>query len=643
MKKAIIFFPLLFMGMLANAEVRLPSYFTSNMVVQRNSELTIPGKARPGRKVTLAVSWDNEVLTAKAGADSSFMFKVQTPPAGGPFTITVSDGKKTVLKNVMSGDVWFCGGQSNMELTVSNVNNSKAEIAAADYPNIRLLQVTNAISLVPLDDAKMEEGGWRVCSPATISNFSALAYFFGRDLQKVIDIPIGLINSSWGGTGADAWTSHETLKEVKGFQEKMKIIEECGFDSHKLSLVCDRELDAWLAKFLDEHDPGVKDGKALWADEYQKSSEWSGITLPGVWEKEKNNNFDGTAWIQKEFSIPEDWSGESITLSLGTIDDNDITYLNGKVVARGRGNSVNREYSVPSEYVHKGKNLITVCIFDFGGDGGVHGEADKMFVLCDGRKLPLAGEWNFRFGASISEGPRRPVSPADHYYPSNLYNAMIHPLINFPVKGFLWYQGEHECGEHDLYRNLFEALIYDWRKSWKNEDLPFYYVEMPNWLEKKLYQEDSQWALLREAQDHVLKLPHTGMVCTIDCGDAVNDHPKDKQTVGERMARLALADTYGIGEYNLPMYKGYRIEGNRIIVTFSHEVMAKDGEPKGFVIAGTDGKFYPAKATIKGMEVILQSDEVNMPTAARYAWADNPDCNLYSKDGLAVPPFRTMN
>lgn len=630
----------------AQAKVKLPSFFTDNMVIQQNSLLTLPGKAKAGKKVTVNVSWSNDKYTAEAAADGSFKIEIPTPSAGGPYQIMISDGEKLTLKNVMVGEVWFCSGQSNMEMPVAGwgkVMNYEQEIADANYPSIRLLQVKKTVAFVPQEGVEMNMGGWQECSSATVPEFSSVAYFYARNLWKELNIPVGVIDCTWGGTPAESWTSYQTLKQVMGFEEKMNRMAGVGFEREKLVELYHREMDEWLKQF-DEKDAGFRNGAPQWISASQTGKEWKSMELPAYWET-RGLNFDGTVWFQKEVEIPGDWNGKELSLNLAMIDDDDITYFNGKEIGRTSGCNTMRNYKIPAELVKEGKGIITIRAIDYGGEGGIHGGAQQMFMELNGKKISLAGSWNYHTGVSMTGISSRPLSPEGtgwptSCYPTVLYNAMVHPFTVFPIKGAIWYQGENNVGNDEQYRVLFQSMITDWRKAWK-QDFPFYFVQLANYLKPEEVQPDSKWAALRDAQAHSLHLPNTGMACAIDLGEAYDIHPKNKQEVGRRLAQAALANTYQKGTYEVPVYMGYRISGRTLILNFDREVIAKDGIPEGFILAGPDGKYYPAQATIQGKEVILQSDRIEMPTAARYAWADNPICNLYGKSGLPVPPFRT--
>ena len=489
----------------AQAKVTLPSFFTDNMVIQQNSQLTLPGKAKAGKQVTVKVSWNHEKYTAKASADGHFSIEVPTPPAGGPYQIIVSDGEKLVLNNVLSGEVWICSGQSNMEMPVAGwgkVMNYEQEVADANYPSIRLLQVKKTVAFSPQDNVEMNMNGWQECSSATVPEFSSVAYFYARKLWKELNVPVGVIDCTWGGTPAESWTSHQTLKQVMGFQKKMAEMESAGFQREKLVELYHREMDEWLQQF-DAKDPGFKDGVPQWISALQTGNEWKPMELPAYWET-RGLNFDGTVWFQKEVEIPADWSGKEISFHLAMIDDDDVTYFNGKEIGRTSGCNTMRTYKIPATLAKAGKGVITIRAIDYGGEGGIHGEPQQMYMEANGKKISLAGNWNYHTGVSMTDAPSRPLSPEGtgwptSCYPTVLYNAMIHPFTVFPIKGAIWYQGENNVGFDEQYRVLFQSMITDWRRAWK-QDFPFYFVQLANYLKPEEVQPDSKWAALRDAQ-----------------------------------------------------------------------------------------------------------------------------------------------
>ena len=629
------------------AKVVLPSVFTDNMVLQQKTDITFYGDATKNKQLTVKTGWNGKEYHTEADGQGKWSLKIPTPAAGGPYEITFSDGKKLQLKNVMIGEVWFCSGQSNMEMPVAGwgkVMNYEQEIAEAAYPAIRLFQVKKNTSLAPLKEVESTLGGWQECSSATVPEFSALAYFYARALWKELNVPIGVIDCTWGGTPAEAWMNHETLRQVMGFREEMDKLERLGFDPNRMEQAYSEERAHWQSLFT-EKDKGMENGKLCWTAPSLSEEDWQTISLPGYWEGKGLKDFDGIIWFRRSLEIPAEWAGKPLTLRLGMIDDEDITYFNGVEIARGAGYMTPRTYTIPAKLVKAGKAVLAVRVSDFGGEGGIHGKAEELYVEADGKRISLAGDWKYRIGLSLTGFPPAPISPVQSSsYPTVLFNAMVKPWTAFPIKGVIWYQGEANVGRSEQYGDLFPALITDWRRQWRS-DFPFYFVQLANFMESKKIQPDSEWAALREAQTKALKLDQVGMAVTIDIGLADDIHPKNKQEVGRRLALVALAGSYGKNvSSSAPVFQNYIIKGNKMELDFGQKqdgFQIKGTTLKGFTIAGPDRVFYPAEAMVHDGKIILSSTEVPAPLAARYGWADNPDCNLYGENGLPVAPFRT--
>ncbi len=639
-----------FLGMTGSlgAKVTLPSVFTDNMVLQQKADAPIWGKATAGKPVTVTTSWDNQKYTTTAMADGSWTVKVKTP-AGGftPYSISISDGKVLKLNNILIGEVWICSGQSNMEMPLSGwgkIKNFEQEIAGANYPNIRLLHVSKVTSDRPLDNAKLDNAGWTPCSPASIPNFSSVAYFFGRDLFQHLNVPIGLINVSWGGTIAEAWTSKESLLTMPDFMNA--IPEPSNLSNEEQELKYKASLEEWVLK-SQAIDRGYKANKAAWSAPEFDNSSWKSMTLPGPWEDNGLKDFDGIVWFRKNIAIPESWAGKDLKLSLGEIDDNDVTFFNGVQVGVTNGFGITRMYTIPGKLVKAGNAVITVKVLDNIGGGGIYSEAKKLYVAAPGEQnISLAGDWKYQVGADLKELPAMPKSTVNNpNRPTVLFNAMIHPLVPYTIRGAIWYQGESNAGRAYQYRDLFPLMITDWRKQW-NSNFPFYFVQLANFTQVNPNPGESDWAELREAQAQTLNLGNTGMAVTIDIGEANDIHPKNKQEVGLRLALQARANTYGEDVVaSGPVFSSFKIQGSRIRITFSNAqggLKTKDNQPlKGFAVAGVDHQFHWAEATIEGNDVIVSSADVAFPVAVRYAWATNPVCNLYNGAGLPASPFRT--
>ena len=621
------------------AEVKLPAILADNMVLQQRSNDPIWGWASPGEEVSVTGSWKGRPVSTKADAQGHWMVKINTPAAGGPYTLTVKGTNTIVLHNIMIGEVWVCSGQSNMEMPVNGwgpstpILHSAQEISAAQYPQIRLFTVKRAIALQPLDDCS---GSWAACSPQTVGDFSATAYFFGKELYEKLHVPIGLIHTSWGGTPAEAWTDQQTLRKLGDFNDQLDKLNALGTHADQEQKKYDQQLAQWneQAKVVKEQYAAVS-----WDD-----ASWKTMKLPATWETAGLPNVDGIVWFRKKISLPASWAGKALKLSLGPVDDLDITWFNGTKVGgiREEGHwSDNRLYDIPAALVKAGDNEIAVQVTDLQGNGGIDGEAAQMKIYPaedSGEAISLAGDWRY-----LVDLPK-PV-PAVTYNansPSVLYNGMIAPIVPFALRGAIWYQGESNVGRAAQYEKLFPAMITNWRERWKQGNFPFYFVQIAPFT----YGGDHMAsAALRDAQRKSLSVPNTGMAVTLDIGNPTNIHPANKEEVGRRLSLWALANIYGKKvAYSGPLYDHMQVKGNQLILSFKHAdggLVAKGSALDNFQVAGSEGHFVPAHATIRGEQLILQSDEVAQPAAARYDWSDTGEAQLFNKAGLPASSFST--
>jgi sialate O-acetylesterase len=638
---------LLFIINTTNAQIALPACFTDNMVLQQQTKVNLWGTETPNKNFTINTSWNNKTYKAIADAKGNWEIKVGTPAYGGPYTITFNDGQITTLKNILIGEVWVCSGQSNMEMPLTSfygdVLNLNYELAdAANYPEIRVLKIDNKLSFTPLTKVQTR-GGWAVCDPQTVRNFSAVAYFFAKNLFLDKHMPIGIINSTWGGTVAEAWTSGSALKTMPAFAPFVKAAED-GMTQEKLDAKYQTEVTGWIDS-INAKDPSFQQGKLLWAQPDFDDSAWQKMTVPAYWEQSGVPDYDGTMWFRKSVTIPVAWAGKDLKLNIGGIDDYDVSYFNGSQIGHTELFVPKRSYTVPGELVKAGENIIAIRVFDNGGLGGINKGPLQLSLATDTTgQIDLAGQWAYHKANLLTQLPQPPEHSNSPNRPMLIYNAMINPILNYTIKGVIWYQGESNADRAVQYRQLFPLLINDWRQKWGEGNFPFYFVQLANYTATD-QGPAADWPALRDAQLSTLSLPNTGMAVTIDIGDAHRIHPQNKQETGRRLALIAQAKTYGENiPYSGPIYKSQVIRGNKIELVFTHtdKGMHAIGDTlKGFTIAGADKKFYPAQAVIVGDKVIVHSDDVINPVAVRYAWANNPLCNLYNGANLPASPFRT--
>ncbi len=629
------------------AEIVLPKIFADGMVLQRDIAVPVWGWAEASEKVT--VTFLGKQYTAKADKNGKWLVSLAPMKAGGAFEMTVQGkGTKVItIKNVLVGEVWVCSGQSNMEWKIEWLPVKNTEPALANFPQIRMFTVPHVLSGKPQQD--IPSGEWKEAVGENVRDFSAVAYFFGKDLYNQYKVPIGLINTSWGGTIAETWMSAGAAKLIPDFKAAVEDLERNPDFLEKAR----KEAEEAKKRLESLNNAATETGIAgKWWKNDLNTADWKEMKLPTLWEAAGLAGLDGVVWFRKDFELPEKYIGKNLVLNLGEIDDKDETYLNGEKVGQTDIYSDTRIYQIDAKKLKTGKNTITIRVTDTGGGGGLYGKQENMFVgFGNERAAELAGNWKYKI--DFAEKINVSINADPNSHPTLLYNAMLHPLIPYAIKGAIWYQGESNAGRAYQYRSVFPEMIRDWRNQWKagnplQGDFSFLFVQLANFMKFEDEPKESEWAELREAQTMTLALPNTGMAVIIDIGEGADIHPKNKHDVGKRLALAAKKVAYNEPiNYSSPMYQSMQVNGNKATISFKHTgggLIIKDryGYIKGFAVAGEDKQFYWAKAYIEGDKVVIYSDQVSKPVAVRYAWANNPeDVNLFSKEGLPVCPFRT--
>jgi sialate O-acetylesterase len=613
--------------------------FQDNAVLQCDTRVPVWGAGRDGEKIT--VTFGSQAVSTVATNGSWKVWLEPMKADATPQSLAVSGDTTCVVTNVLVGEVWIASGQSNMERELGlragqkPIVNWEQEAAAAKHPEIRQFYVPQTKAFTPQTTVK---GSWSVCSPETVTSFTAVGYFFARDLAAARRVPIGIIHSSWGGTPAEAWTSETGLRQLPDFAGTMADLKKLAANPELARRESEIKREAWYQKV----DRGVKPSGPWSAADFD-ASDWKTMTLPTLWESAGYPRFDGIIWFQREFELPEAWDGRDVELRLGAVDDMDTTWVNGKQVGATIGWSLPRFYRVPGSTLKRGKNVIAVRVLDTGGGGGLYGgeNAMRLSFSANGTKslLSLAGEWRCCPSGALSDIGWSPNDfSQDSGAPTVLYNGMIAPLRPYAMRGVIWYQGEANVGRERQYQTLFPAMIADWRRAWGRGDFPFLFVQIAPY--------SSMTPEIREAQLlSWLRTPNTAMAVTMDCGDADDIHPANKEPVGARLALAARALAYDEKiEYSGPDFDSMKVDGSKAVLHFTHlggGLVAKDGELKGFSVAGADKVFRPAQAEIAGDTVVVNSTHVPQPVAVRYGWANVPEGNLFNRAGLPASPFRT--
>lgn len=629
--------------------LRLPSFFGDNMVLQRDKPVCVFGWAMPGTEIQVKLGECQATVAAKK--NGQWEAELPSFSAGGPHTMSVKNGRKQIhFRNILIGDLWFCSGQSNMEFPVARSLNASAVLKKANLPLIRHFHVEKMPMAAPQPDVK---GSWAICDSQTAGAFTAVGFYFAREIQRRTGIPIGLLHASCGGSPIETWIPPQTYKTSSILRPLLDMEKELRSPTK----ILERLFKKWEKEEV-SLDPGNQGEKRGWARPGFDDRKWKTMKVPGFWEG-RGLSIDGAVWFRKTVKIPRAWSGRELKLELGPIDDFDETYFNGVSVGRigksvPNAHRVPRVYRVPSELVRSGRASLAVRIFDQFGSGGFMGTKEMLRLSCPGvpqsKVIPLAGPWRYYVEWSVERPdpvPQPPALPEPRCQLSQLYNGMVQAFTRLHIRGFLWYQGESNAFRAAHYQKSFPLLIHAWREAWRGVDLPFYFVQLANFKSAPFKPSENCWAELREAQMQALQVEKTGMAVAIDLGEVGDIHPRNKKEVGRRLALLALARDYGKKvESSGPILSKFKFVNGQAHLMFDEVgrgLRASDGKTiRGFALAGRNREWSWAQARIVSQDtLVVSSDKITTPIAIRYGWSSNPGCNLQNSHGLPASPFRT--
>ena len=613
------------------SQISLPPFFSDHMVLQQGEEITIWGKASPKEEIT--GFFRGEIRKTKASNDGKWRLVFINASSGGPYNLKLL-GKNTIeLNNVFVGEVWFCSGQSNMGWPLYKSENGINEIEQSQHDKIKLFNVKRSMSGIPTK--KLDpKNKWTSCNSKTTKNFSAVAYYFARELYKRLEVPIGLIHSSWGGSSIESWMNADDFSNDKSKHELLQKIK--TLDLNKLEQeykVAEKKYNL----YLDEADLGTKQN---WQSVNHDYSKWKNIQLPNVWRNTNLKNRVGVVWVSKSISLTAEDASNDLLLSFGLIDNEDITYFNGYKIGSIKKNDISRKYIVSKELLKKGKNVITVRIKNPLDIGGFRSGKDSLYLQTISAKISLAGTWKYRVGTNEINQPPDRVHPK--YLPSSLYNAMLYPFFDFKIRGVIWYQGESNVSNPNEYSKLFPKMIQDWRKNWQKK-IPFLFVQLPNRANMGI-----KLVNFREAQTQALNLDLVGMIPTIDIGDDYNVHPANKHDVGYR---LAVASDFLV--YNPKIFGHYPkiinslTKSKSVLFYFDQTILNKGSSKiKGFEIF-KDGVFVSNTEAqlLDDKTLAVLNSSIDYPIEIRYLWKDAPsEVSIYNNIKMPLPPFRkTIN
>jgi sialate O-acetylesterase len=610
----------------------LHEMFQDHAVLQRDRPIPVWGNAQPDAEVRL--SFAGRKVRARADADGRWKATLPAQKAGGPYTLTATSGARTqTASDVLVGDVWLCSGQSNMELQVKRTLNSRAEIADASNDRIRLLKVGLKEATTPREHFPLPVQ-WQETTPENVPEFSATCYYFARELQKTVDVPMGLVNASWGGSRIETWISADRLRALGGFDPELDVLAQYASDPHEA------QLKSAVAPGDEPWNPAGTAGG--WRAAPEELGAWEGWGVPEL------ADFNGMVWFRTTLRLTAGQAAQAAVLELGAVDEVDMTWINGVGVGSAYIGEA-RKYPLPRGLLQAGDNTLVVNALDSYATGGIVGPASsRVLRFADGSSIPLDGAWQYRIVAEgVGTPPRAPWMSAQGK--TTLFNGMVAPLAGFGLRGALWYQGESNTGEAEAYRGLLRAYRDDLRAHF-GKDLPLLVVQLPNYGTPPTAPGESGWASLREVQREVVaEDPRSGLAVAIDLGDRYDIHPANKQEIGRRLARAARHVVYGekIVEHG-PVPASARREGDAVVVAFG-DVTGKlvaygDDRPIGFELCGAEADSCRyASAQVRGRDELVLRAPVAHPVRVRHAWADSPVVTLFDANGqdqgLPAGPF----
>ena len=640
MKKLLFFLTFVSFNLLAqnkaNHQLRFAQLFSNHLVFQRDKPIKIWGYSEPNELIE--VFFDRQKIAVTANSEGKWMAELPSMPAGGPHDIRIKNKEKEkAISDVLIGEVWLCSGQSNMEWRVKQADGATEEIAKANYPQIRHFEVPHEVEFEPQSDLK--SGYWQVCSPQTSGEFTAVGYYFAKELYEKLNVPIGLIHSSWGGSQLEGWISKDAMQGSKVL----------NYYPPNMAKNWDEDAEHWRKDLVrkvygDKNYDVTKVNSKDYLKQGYDYSKWIKVYLGGAFDWQGIWAFRGNYFLQKDIELPDFIKEESV-LNFGLNNSKMDLYINGNVIFSGK-NEKNISIKIPQNTWKKGKNNVLIKIGTstkpLKAEAGIEGNPSDFSIETAQTKIPLNPQnWNM---CPVWDEPIQ-FAHLMNNVGTSLYNAMIAPLIPYSIQGVIWYQGESNTDRAYQYRESFPLMIQNWRKDWK-DDFPFLFVQLSSYGSNQSSNEGSNWAELREAQTMTLKLPKTGMSVTTDIGNPDDVHPTNKKDVGKRLALNAMKVAYNNPKtIQSPMFKKVQFTDNKAVVTFENpesSLLTKGSELKGFEIAGDDKKFYYAQAKIEGNMVIVSNSNVKNPVSVRYAWSNAPiDANLFNQQGLPASSFRT--